>query len=599
MKPKDVELQPLLEAYSTHEPHSAPIDATLGDKGIPIQTAAESPSTPASGRNGRLRFAADENAPERPKSRKLEKAEQRLKKTSGKLEQARENLPVKRKLRFEDEVKTQKEHLKGALPLRPVKAGLNTAIVYGHKKIFQVEDDNVEIKAVHKGEMLAEGGVRTALRFKKTAPYRKAAKLEQKAVKQQIDLTYRQNLEKNPKLNSNMFSRAWQKRKIKKDYAKKTRETKKAAERAKEAVKKTGDGVVKVGKAIIKNPKVTILLLLLGFLLLLILSMCSAGSGLMGGGIGGLSVATYPSEDADIVGAQAAYAAMEADLKNRLDNYASLNPGYDEYHFNLDRIWHNPYSLISIISAFHEGAWTLDEVQGTLAMLFERQYTLTETVVVEVRSYEVSYTDDEGNSYSETVYYNYYIVYVTLDNFNLSHLPIYMMSEMQLSMYALFMSTLGNRPDLIPVASFPDASYYQDYGRHDIPPEYFVDETFAAIIKEAEKYLGYPYVWGGYNPNTSFDCSGFVSWVYNQSGWNFGRLGAQGLYNISSPVSASNAKPGDLIFFVGTYDTPGVSHVGIYVGDGMMLHCGNHIGYSSINTAYWQSKLFAYGRMYD
>jgi len=235
-------------------------------------------------------------------------------------------------------------------------------------------------------------------------------------------------------------------------------------------------------------------------------------------------------------------------------------------------------------------------VQGTLSMLFDMQYTLTETVVVEVRSYTNSWTDEEGNSHSETVYYNYYICTVTLENFNLSHLPIYIMSEEQLSRYALYMATLGNRPDLFPTSLYPGASAYKEYTPYDIPPEYLTDETFAAIITEAEKYLGFPYVWGGYCPATSFDCSGFVSWVLNHSGWNVGRLGVQGLYNICTPVSASNAKPGDLVFFVGTYDTPGVSHVGIYVGDGMMIHCGDPISYTSINTSYWQNHFFAFGR---
>jgi hypothetical protein len=186
---------------------------------------------------------------------------------------------------------------------------------------------------------------------------------------------------------------------------------------------------------------------------------------------------------------------------------------------------------------------------------------------------------------------------VTLENFNLSHLPVYIMSEEHLSRYALYMKTLGNRPDLFPAHLYPRASTYLTYETYDIPPEYLADEVFAAMIKEANKYLGYPYVWGGSNPNTSFDCSGYVSWVINNSGWSVGRLGAQGLYNICTPVSAANARPGDLVFFVGTYDTPGVSHVGIYVGDGMMVHCGNPIGYVSINTAYWQRHFFAFGRL--
>ena len=208
-----------------------------------------------------------------------------------------------------------------------------------------------------------------------------------------------------------------------------------------------------------------------------------------------------------------------------------------------------------------------------------------------------TWTDEEGNTHTDTyqVPYDYYICYVTLENFNLSHVPIYMMSEEQLSRYALYMATLGNRPDL-----FPQSGYVPRYTnpppKHDVPEAYLADETFAAILKEAEKYLGFPYVWGGSSPSTSFDCSGFVSYVYNQCGWDFGRLGAQGLYNISTPTN--NPKPGDLVFFTGTYDTPGVSHVGIYVGDGWMLDCGDPIHYSNLNTNYWQSHFYAYGKLY-
>ena len=229
-------------------------------------------------------------------------------------------------------------------------------------------------------------------------------------------------------------------------------------------------------------------------------------------------------------------------------------------------------------------------------MLFDRQYTLTENVVVETRYRTETSTDPEtGEETSEEVPYDYYICYVTLENFDLSHLPVYIMGEDQVSMYAVYMATLGNRPDLF--AGNPNASTREDYLDYDVPPEALEDEVFAAMLKEAEKYLGYPYVWGGSNPSTSFDCSGFVSWVINHSGWNVGRLGAQGLCDICTPVSSANARPGDLIFFKGTYDTPGVSHVGIYVGDGMMIHCGNPISYASINTSYWQQHFYTFGRL--
>ena len=281
-----------------------------------------------------------------------------------------------------------------------------------------------------------------------------------------------------------------------------------------------------------------------------------------------------------------------------LDTYTRTHD-YDEYHFDLDTIEHDPYVLLSIVCALHEGEWTLDEVRGTLQMLFDRQYILTEDVVVERRYYleTDTWTDEDGNTHSDTyrVYYDYYICTVTLENFNLSHLPVYLMGEETLSRYALYMATLGNRPDLFPSSPYV-GKYTNKPPAHEIPGDYLADETFAAILKEAEKYVGYPYVWGGSSPSTSFDCSGFVSYVYNQCGWDFGRLGAQGLYNISTRTSSP--KPGDLVFFTGTYDTPGISHVGIYVGDGWMLHCGDPISYANLNTSYWQSHFYAYGKLF-
>ena len=301
-----------------------------------------------------------------------------------------------------------------------------------------------------------------------------------------------------------------------------------------------------------------------------------------------------------MLAAENAYLAMEAELQYELDNYESLHPGYDEYRFDLDEIEHDPYVLISILTAFHEGVFTIDEVQAELQMLFEKQYILTETVEVEVRyrTETDTWTDEEGNTHTDTyqVPYDYYICNVKLENFDLSHVPVYIMGEETLSLYATYMSTLGNREDLFPSSSYV-GKYTNPPATYDIPAVALEDETFAALITEAEKYIGYPYVWGGSNPNTSFDCSGFVSWVLTESGFcNTGRLGAQGLYNISTPVSSANARPGDLIFFVGTYDTPGVSHVGIYVGGGKMLHCGDPIQYADINTSYWQSHFYAFGR---
>ena len=338
------------------------------------------------------------------------------------------------------------------------------------------------------------------------------------------------------------------------------------------------------------------ILLMLAFLLNG-LSSCSV---IMDGVGSGIAASTYPSQDADMLGAEAQYCEMEAELQRYLDTYESTHD-YDEYHFDLDTIEHDPYVLISMITALHQGEWTLDEVQGTLQMLFDRQYILTEDVVVETRyrTETDTWTDADGNTHTDTyqVPYDYYICTVTLENFNLSHVPVYIMSEEQLGMYATYMATLGNRPDLFPGSGYIGKYVEGSYTDYDIPPEALDDEVFAAIIKEAEKYLGYPYVWGGSSPSTSFDCSGFVSWVINHSGWDVGRLGAQGLCNICTPVSSANVKPGDLVFFTGTYDTPGVSHVGIYVGNNMMIHCGDPISYANLNSSYWQSHFYRYGRL--
>lgn len=335
------------------------------------------------------------------------------------------------------------------------------------------------------------------------------------------------------------------------------------------------------------------LLLMLAFFLN-VMSCCSA---LLEGGLSGLAGATYPSLDADMQAAETAYAALEAALQQELDNYEELHPGADEYVFDLDSIGHDPYVLISILTALHGGSWTIDDVQNTLTMLFEQQYTLAETVTSVPSIRQELQRGEDGRLHLVTVPYDHKTCTVKLDNFDLSHLPVYIMTEDQVAMYALYMASLGNRPDLFPQSQFPNASTELEYEDYDIPPEALEDDAFAAIIEEAEKYLGFPYVWGGSNPSTSFDCSGFVSWVINHSGWSVGRLSAQGLLDICTRVSSTNVRPGDLIFFEKTYETAGASHVGIYVGNNKMIHCGNPISYTSTNSSYWQDHFLAYGRL--
>ena len=474
---------------------------------------------------------------------------------------------------------------------------------YVHGKLYEVEHENVGTESAHRSELVAEAALRSTSRYVKKQirehPAKAVQKAESRHTKATADYQYRATVEAHPEMQKGgAVSRYIQKQKIKRQYAKQAREAAKQTAKAAEKTAVTTEKLAARAVAFVKRHPVGVLLFLACFLLLVLMQSCMSSVVTIGNGVvGAIGASTYAAEDADLRGAEAAYCGLEAELQDYLDSYERTHD-YDEYHFELDGIEHDPYVLLSIISAMHEGAWTVDEVQGTLQMLFEKQYILTETVVTERRYYleTDTWTDEEGNTHTDTyrVYYDYYICTVTLENFNLSHLPIYIMGEDQLSRYALYMAALGNRPDLFPSSPYV-AKYTADPVEHEIPEAYLADETFAAILEEAEKYIGYPYVWGGYKPSTSFDCSGFVSYVYNQCGWDFGRLGAQGLYNISRRTSSP--RPGDLVFFTGTYDTPGVSHVGIYVGDGWMLHCGDPIGYANLNTSYWQSHFYAYGRL--
>ena len=482
-------------------------------------------------------------------------------------------------------------------PVRRIgRAAGGAAHGFVHGKIYENEQENVGIEGAHRSELVGESGLRHGKRFvqKKIRqhPAKAVQRAESKYVKATADYHFRMAAQEHPEMSGNPVSRMWRKHRLKKQYQKRAREAVKTG--AAGAAKKTAAATEKAVGFVKRHP-VGVVLALACVLLLFMMQSCSSSLVTLGNaGAGAVGATTYPSQDEEMLAAEAVYCGMEAELQDYLDSYESTHD-YDEYHFDLDSIEHDPYVLISILSVLHEGAWTLDQVQGTLETLFDRQYILTEDVVVEVRYRTESRTDSEGNSYDVEVPYNYYICYVTLENKNLSHLPLEMMNEEQMSRYSLYMSTLGNRPDLFPESAYVGKYVTNPPAGYDVPGEYLDDETFAAMLTEAEKYLGYPYVWGGSSPATSFDCSGFVSWVINHSGWNVGRLGAQGLYNICTPTS--NPKPGDLVFFVGTYDTAGVSHCGIYVGDGMMIHCGDPIQYANLNTSYWQSHFYAYGRL--
>ena len=549
-----------------------------------------------------------QNVPKSPKGLKNKKSKFRMESEQEKISKFKLRMETR-----EDKLNRARKKLEGKKPPKPrgpVRRAFGAAgwSAHGfvHGKVYEVEHENVGTEGAHRSELLGEAALRQGTRYAKKRirehPARAVHKAETQYIKARADYQFRMAAQENPELAKNAVTRYWHKQKLKKQYAKQARQAaKQTAKQGAKAAGKTAAATEKLAEravAFVKRHPVGALIALACVVLVLSLQSCASSLVSLGNAAAGaVGATTYPAEDGDMLGAEAAYCSLEAELQHYLDTYESTHD-YDEYHFDLDAIEHDPYVLVSILSAWHEGEWTLADVQPTLQMLFDRQYTLTENVVKERRYYieTDTWTDEDGNTHTDSyrVYYDYYICTVTLDNFNLSHLPIYIMGEDKVSRYSLYMATLGNRPDLFPGSSYV-GKYTSPPEGYEVPGEYLDDETFAAMLSEAEKYLGYPYVWGGSSPATSFDCSGFVSWVVNHSGWNVGRLGAQGLYNICTRTSSP--RPGDLVFFKGTYDTPGVSHCGIYVGDGMMIHCGDPISYANLNSSYWQAHFYAYGRL--
>ena len=586
-------------------------------------------------RSPRLQFTDEERA-----APELKKAIQKADKKADKLDKAEAKIPkktVKRKERVVDaegKVTTRlyfeevdKKKPPSKLTHAATAAPINSALATAHREIRQSEEDNVGVESAHRIEEVAEGGVRmvdSAHRSHKLKPYRNAAHAEAAADKANLKALNKQVQRQNPQFSSNPYSRWQQKRAIKKEYmaakaGKGGKNTAKATQKTAKTAKKAAENTKKSAEFLAKHWKGALIALAILLIVAFLLSVVSSCSVMVQSGVSAFGGSSYSVEDDHMKDAEAQYCAMEAELQEYLDTYESTHY-YDEYHYDLDEIEHDPYVLLSAISALHGGEWTIDEIGGTLQMLFDKQYILTETVTTETRyrtetrTGERQATDPETGAYLYDEYgepimeeyeyevqvpYTYYICTVELENFNLSHVPVYIMSEEQLSMYATFMSTLGNRPDLYPDSFYVDAYVNTEYEDYEIPASALSDPQFAAMMEEAEKYLGYPYVWGGSNPNTSFDCSGFVSWVVNNcgAGWNLGRLGADSLRHTCSYVSPANAKPGDLIFFEGTYDTTGASHVGIYVGNNMMIHCGDPIQYADITSSYWQQHFLSFGRL--
>lgn len=487
-----------------------------------------------------------------------------------------------------------------------------------HQSIRENSDDNVGITAVNQSSEYAEGlyySTKYTMYGHKIKKIKKQERQVQKAenVKAQV-VEEAEGKAKNA-------SKAFQKRKIKRDYAKAKHEaSKKGASVAGKAGKKVAEETKDVMSAamefminLVKEHPQVFLIIGICALIMVMMSALLTSCSMMGGGSSNTMVATsFTAEDQDIVIVDAAYTDLETALQTQVNYIRSDYPGYDEYNFSLAEIGHDSYELAAYLTVLYEN-YTPSQVQGMLSTIFDAQYELTVQRVVEVRyreeertGYRTIHNPDgttstERYTYTVTVSYNYYILNTTLTNIGIDTVVNAAgLTADQRERYAILLETQGNKSYL-----FGDSIYTNptnppgEYLDYDIPGEALTDATFAAMIQEAERYLGYPYVWGGSSPSTSFDCSGFVSWVINHSGWSVGRQTANGLFNLTSHISPSDAKPGDLIFFQGTYAAAGsgASHVGIYVGNGMMIHCGNPISYASVNTSYWQEHFYCYGRL--
>lgn len=562
----------------------------------------------------RLQFT-DEERTDPELSKYVKKSE----KAADRLEAARAKIPKQKRIKmareFDEATGRAKTRLyfeetdkppSGKLYHNPADRPIQEIKNFVHGKVGEVEKENSGVEGAHKTEKLAEkaGGyakrkLKEGYRSHKLKPYREAEKAQAASMKADTNYLYHKTLKENPELASNPLSRFHQKQQIKRQYAKDLRNAGKSAGKAArktgkaagEATKKTTDFIARHWKGILT----ACVFLLLIVLIFTGLSSCAA---MIQGGVTSIVGTSYTAEDEAIREVEADYKELESGLREEIADIETDYPDYDEYQYHLDEIGHDPFALASYLTAKLYD-YTREEAQAEIQALFEKQYTLTLREEIQTRYRTETTTDpDTGETTTEQVPYDYYILHVTLTNKNIETLAGELLTPEQKEMFDIYMETKGNKPDVFGenYATQPGGGQYTDY---EIPPEALSDERFAAMIAEAEKYLGYPYVWGGSSPSTSFDCSGFVCWVINHSGaGSIGRTTAQGIFNYTTPIAPSEAKPGDIIFFTGTYDSgSAVSHVGIYVGNGMMIHCGNPISYASVNTPYWQQHFYAYGRL--
>ena len=527
-----------------------------------------------------------------------------------------------KKLKSEQEVKAKKNAAasgkKGGKPKKPGNLAADALSAKAHQSVRNADQDNNSgVEAAHFTEGSAEGAARAGSRFqygRKLRQYKKLERLEKKADKDAVDSIFAERMKSDPQAGSNLFSRWRQKQAIKKEYA--------AAKAGAAAAENTAAGTAKAAQGtanmtekafqfVQSHSHIIIGIPAVGLLVLVIAGSVSSCSVLINGGGNVVLGTSYTAEDEDLKGAETDYTKLEDKLRKQIDRIETDHPGYDEYRYNLAEIGHNPYELASLLTVEFEN-YTRSQVQARLQSIFEAQYELKLEEKVEIRTrketrvgYRYNPITGTGHTYTYqvTVQYEYKILNVTLLNRGVDYVARNSgLSDDQLERYEVTLECRGNRDDLFAGIAFatPDGAgssgEYQDY---DIPGEALTDEKFRKMITEAEKYLGYPYVWGGSSPSTSFDCSGFVSWVINHcgNGWNVGRQTANGLMGKCDIIPKSEAKPGDLIFFQKTYNTSGASHVGIYVGNGMMIHCGNPISYASIETNYWRQHYYCMGRI--
>ena len=478
-------------------------------------------------------------------------------------------------------------------------------------KIDQDADDNVAVESSEAAEQTGE----SALRFGENVHHRHALRQYRKAesTEHRLNQSNIHNLKRKAEMEqaadgitgSNPISRAWQRRQIKKDYMAGRYGTKAGASAAsktgsaarksgKEAGKAAKDSTEKIVGFVSRHKGIVIGLAVVAMLVFIVQSI-SAVVPLLESGLSAITAGTYPAEEADVLAAERAYAAKERALQDEIDHYERYHPGYDEYVIDAQEIWHDPYALIAIISAYHGGeGWTIDDVYGTIEKYFAWQYELTEKVTSERR-----YSTEIIDGVETKVWFTKTTCTVTLKSKNLSHSPVYTMSREKMGLYALYMSTHGNMDGLFHGAH---CSTLKEPLVYDVPQELLdADPKFALLVEEANKRLGYPYVWGGYTPDTSFDCSGFISWIFTETGVvNIGHRGAKGLYSMCRKVSPADAKPGDIVFFAGTIEgDEGITHCGLYVGNGMMIHCGSPCTYADMTTSYFQEHFYAFGRIYE